>query len=339
MKVLRITMKFKLLVTIALIVKLSIVSVGLFSAFKSYKALNVSTEQTLLGVSEIAVSKINAINQEELTLLHSLALMPFIKDPEIELYDKYEQLHVISAANKEKYENISIYDIDGNSFKADGSPLFLGDRDYFKVPRQTGSDYIGDPTLSPVTNEVYMYYAVAVKNDDGKIVGAISSMIRGNRLSAVAKDINVGSGYHPDIINMKTGVIVGSGEENADDNAMINDYAGNTELVKVLEKIKAGKTGVETYIDPKTGKKMVASFRPVGGTSDWTIFCKAPYDFYYGSMTNLIRTMIILMVIAMIIACIVSGIIISILLKPLDILKKSMHEISSGNADLTKRID
>ena len=336
---LRITMKFKLLLTIALILVLSILIVGGVSAYKSYQALNKSTEQNLLEVSEIAASKINAINQEELTLLHSLALLPVIKDPSIGVYEKCFQISAISSANREKYENVTMYDLEGNTFKSDGAPINLGDRIYFKVPRESGIDYIGDPTLSPVTNEVYMYYAIPVKGDSGNIVGVMSAMIRGNRLSAVAKQIDVGAGYHPDIINIKTGVIIGSGAEDTEEAATINDVDPNSEYGKVLEKVKAGESSVEIYTDSITGEKFVASFKPVGGISDWAVLCKAPYDFYYGSVSKLIRLMVIIMAIAILIAIVVSGIIISILLKPLDVLKKSMHEISSGNADLTKRID
>ena len=100
----------------------------------------------------------------------------------------------------------------------------------------------------------------------------------------------------------------------------------------------SGKTTYRSFFEPWRKKVMVASYRPVGADSDWTVFCMAPHAEYFGEIKTMTISMSVIILVVLIAATILSAVIITISLKPLKTVEVSITEIASGNADLTKRI-
>ena len=106
-----------------------------------------------------------------------------------------------------------------------------------------------------------------------------------------------------------------------------------------MESVIAGESGFQILDDPNTNEKKVVAYEPVGDESGWSILCAAPYGEYYESLTKVTNVIVISIICAAVIVIVASLILVSILIKPLGFVKSTINDISTGDADLTKRID
>ena len=334
----KISLKIKLLaVIVGLIIACSVVQSIMVHNIAD-AALGDSVTKVVTLVTENAALDISIRNTAELNFARNLAKLPMIKSDELTTEEKCQQLVAIAKESKGKYVNITFYGKDGYSFipEKPGVPIYFGDREYIKAPL-AGQEYVRDPFINTITNQLIMCYSVPVY-DNGQVVGAICCVRDGNFISEIIESIDVGGGMHPGIINMKTGNTVGNVNKEASKGNSVADLDPNSELAKVFGNAMAGKSDVEFFTEPATGQKMIASYKPVGGDSDWFVFCAAPYDYYFGSLTKLNHAIIIILIVSIFVGAIIGILSISSLIRPLFYVKNSIAEISTGHADLSSRI-
>ena len=334
----RITVKAKLVALLTVVVVVGSTSIGIQTYRKADKALTESADKTLTEISLQVAKEVKDINDAEFNMLHALAELPDVKSEEVSIKDKCQLFRNIINANPNKYENIAFYDTEGNTALPNGAPLQLKGKPYIEGPVKTGKDYIQDPAFSTVNNAVIMFMSVPVYNTSGKAIGALVSVIKGNVLNEIAMGIEVTPGYHPNIINRKNNEIIAQGSNEGDKRVEDSEISKDSKLWEIIGKICKGETGIETYDDPITGAKKIASFRPVEGY-DWAVFCPAPYDTFFGDLESLNRSIFLTIIITIIIAMGVAIWLITLIMKPLKNVQASITEIASGNADLTRRID
>lgn len=333
----RYTVKAKLIVLLTSIVVAGSVIVG-FLAYKfASNILNESVYKNLNEISLQVAEEIKDINDAEFEMLHSLAELPSIKSEEVSIIEKCQTFRNIIKANPDKYENIAFYDIDGNTALPNGKPLQLKGKPYIETPVKTGKDYIQDPAFSTVNNAVIMFMSVPVYNASGKPIGCLVAVLKGNVLDDIAKGIEVTPGYHPNIINRKNKAIIAKGSDAGDERIELSEIDSQNKLLQIIDRICNGETDIDFYQNPIDGKKSIASFRPVEGY-DWAVFCPAPYDAFFGGLKLLENKLILITLIEILVALLVSLFVIRIIIKPLRAVRSSFVEISSGNADLSKRI-
>ena len=334
----RITVKAKLVALLTAVVIFGSVSIGIQAYSKANKALTESADKTLNEISLQVAKEVRDINDAEFLMLHALAELPEIKSEEVSIKDKCQMFRNIINSNPNKYENIAFYDTEGNTALPNGAPLQLKGKPYIDTPVKTGKDYIQDPAFSTVNNAVIMFMSVPVYNNSGKAIGALVSVIKGNVLNEIAKDIEVTPGYHPNIINRKNNEIIAKGNNQEDERISDDEISSESQLWSIIEKICKGETGIGVYDDPINGSKIIASYRPVEGY-DWAVFCPSPYETFFGSLTSLNKSIFLTILLTIILAIAVSIWVIGLILKPLKNVQTSITEIASGNADLTRRID
>ena len=334
----KISLKIKLLaVIVGLIIACSVVQSIMVHNIAD-AALGDSVTKVVTLVTENAALDISIRNTAVLNFARNLAKRPMKKSDELTTEEKCQQLVAIAKESNGKYVNITFYGKDGYSFipEKPGVPIYFGDREYIKAPL-AGKEYVRDPFLNTITNQLIMCYSVPVYNN-GQIVGAVCCVRDGNFISEIIENIDVGGGMHPGIINMKTGNTVGNVNKEASKGNSVADLDPNSELAKVFGNAMAGKSDVEFFTEPATGQKMIASYKPVGGDSDWFVFCAAPYDYYFGSLTKLNHAITIILIVSIFVGAIIGILSISSLIRPLFYVKNSIAEISTGHADLSSRI-
>ena len=77
---------------------------------------------------------------------------------------------------------------------------------------------------------------------------------------------------------------------------------------------------------------------PVGSTCRWAVFCAAPYSDYFRSLQHMSFVMVLTIIVSILIASVLCIVVVTMTIKHLNVVKNSIAEIASGNADLTKRI-
>jgi methyl-accepting chemotaxis protein len=199
-------------------------------------------------------------------------------------------------------------------------------------PCTTGKDYVEDPRFSTVNNQVLMFLSTVVKDAKNKAIGCMVTVLRGNVINDIAQSVEILPNIYPIIVNTATNEIITAIDESiSSDETQLKTY---TDSILSLTK----EDGLQFYTDSVTGEKMLSVSHHVDGY-DWEVVCSVPYKAFFSSLDKLKISVILFSVIAGFIIVLISVLIITGTLKPLNKLKESISEISSGNADLTNRIE
>ena len=331
------SLKFKLLILLLGIVIFSNVVLGFIAYSMAKSSLGKSVENQIIAISENAANLIRANNENEFHMLDVLANMTVIQDPNV---SGQEKTLIVSSAKKisSNYENIAYYDENGISITSDGLSVDLSDRIYFKRA-MAGEHYVSDPMVSPVTKQLLLFYSVPVRDlYSGRIIGVIVAIFHGDVPSKLCKEIKIGEASHPFVINMKTGKTVADSDVKfVEEGQILRDSTSGAMKEAIIDAMN-GTVAYKIFFEPWRKKLMVASYRPVGDNSNWAVFCMAPFAEFFGVITKMATSMLIVIAAILVIAVIISTLIISLSIKPLKAVESSITEIASGNADLTKRI-
>ena len=335
---LRVTLTIKLLVMFIIVTVISSVSVGIVSYKNAAKELTESVYTRIEDASTDVVDKVVAINEKHFQTLHALAELTVIKDENASLAEKQEQLTHVAASIAANCENVAFYDAKGDAVVSDGRIMNFGTRAYF-TEAFAGKDYASDPTYSSVTNSILQHYSVPVYNENHRPIGAIVMVISGNSVEETIKDIDIGGGMHPLVINWATASTIANVNEDTEKSqeeggATLDDTQG---LGLILNNIFAGKEGIDEFVDPNTHAHLLASYKRIPGTT-WTVFAAAPFDIYFNSLRSLRTTVFFIIIFTIVVACGIVFFLIGLLIKPLKTVRNSIETIASGNADLTQRI-
>ncbi|WP_407425502.1 methyl-accepting chemotaxis protein [Treponema sp.] len=330
------TLQFRL---IAIVLAIFLVSnVGL-----SYTAINLSTSSTsktvsrlLDAVSDSAAGKIKGETEKQFRMLEAVAAMDFLKDDSKTLLEKCQTLTRIAKISSE-YENIGLYDFQGNSYTAFGQKIQL-QRAYIDAAKE-GKRYLADPAINPVTNILFQVYAVPVFDSNKKPIACIAANVLGEVLSKKIEQVSFGTTNSKVIvINRKTDLIVASTEvsEVFEGKGFVNDSPEF--LSDIVASLMAESTGNAEFFDPTSGERMIAAYRPVPGT-DWSVMGICDRDDFYSDINKMTSFIGILSIVMIIVAFVVVGATMSISLKPLNNVRNAIEDVASGDADLTKRIN
>ena len=327
------SIKGKLIILTISIVLVGILATGGLSYYFADKALRASSRSSFEALAQDVTNQIDDLNQKEFMLLNSIAEMPFARDPEVSLEEKNHQMADVVNINVDKYENCAFYDDQGFTYiRSTGQKLNLAaGRVYFEQAMQ-GKNYVVDPAFSSVINAVLMFYAVPVYNYNGRVHGVAVSVIKGNRLSHIVSDISIGNSNHPFVISKTTGEIIGSAE-----NAGI-DLEANPALGQAVQKAIDGNLDIMEYIDSITGKKMSFLARQVPSKPEWLVVCSLPYDYYFGGLKKIQHTILVIIAISFVVMLLSLLLSLNKFLRPLLEVTKSVTELASDSADLTRKI-
>lgn len=330
------SLRSKLLITISIIIILASTDLTLVAYLISKKEMTTTVKSDLDAIASQAAAEIYDENGKEFKMLESLASLSFMRDPNVSLAEKHDQMRAI-ASTDDSYINIAFYDQNGNTITHDSKIINMASSGYFKEGMK-GHKTIADPYVSTVQSLLVMIYAVPVFDAGMHPIGVIAAVEKGDKLSKVAGNITIGKSSHPSVINMKTGINIGDQDiDNVIKQRKVTE-SGIPQLTALLEDACKGNTGGGEFTDNRTGKIMTAVYRSVGDNCDWAVFCAAPKDDFFMGINRMVNVMIISFIIEVIVALGVCGAVITISINPLKIVDKTIHGIASGNADLTQRI-
>ena len=328
------SIKGKLIILTVSIVLVGIITTGALSYVFAEKSLRKSSRSSFESLASDVTNQIDELNQKEFMLLNSIAEMPFARDPEVSLEEKNHQMADVVNVNTDKYENCAFYDDQGFTYiRSTGQKLNLASGRVYFEQAMKGNNYVVDPAFSPVINAVLMFYAVPVYNYNGRIHGVAVSVIKGNRLSHIVTDITIGDYYHPFVVSKTTGEIIGLAEDTE------IDLEKNVNLKDSIQRAIDGFDDILEYDDSITGTKMSFISREVPTKPEWLVVCSLPYDYYFGGLKKIKSTIILITVVAFVIVFLSLLLALNQFLKPLLELTKSITELASDSADLTRKIE
>ncbi len=319
-------------VAILVLVSLSIVAV---SWSRASSELSDAVETGTLDLAHAVASDISIVNTSEFKMLESLANLSVIRDPNVDMHDKWELVNSAVKGNS-RYYGLGFFNSDGIGYATTGKWSDLHTRKYLSVSMR-GLNALQDPDWSAVNGHLCSYYAVPVRDPNGSQIAEISAVVDATELCDTMLSINIGTNSHPFVMNRVSGNYVAH-----QDPELIKTTTAVVEIMPesfrpVLNRICAGETATEVYVDSDDNRKYVVAYQPIENT-DWSVVLVAPYKDFYSGISKLLTIMILISLAALIIAIIVMLIIINSSVRPLRTVSGAVEGIATGNADLTRRL-
>ncbi len=331
------SMKIKILIVVIGLVFFSNLIVAFAASRFFTKNLTKSVNTSIDAIMNSIAAEIEATNSREFRMLKTLAQLPFIRSDQLTTHEKIQS---ISSSVKEidsSFLDISMIDSSGYSYNAFGNSIDMKNSFSYKEAMK-GKNSITDPETKSGTTIIT--YAVPVFDNNSKPAATVFAKVKAYRMEQVCSSIVVGKDSHPILVNMETGAVVGSYDRGM--TLLQQHYSDVSDVVKknpeVLQNVMDGKNQIETCIDSYGHTKIVA-YRPVGESCNWAVVCEIPYGDFYGAINRMNIVISIIMLSTMLLGLIIALTTVNASFKSLGAVKKSINEIATGNADLTKRLE
>ena len=352
----RFGLKFKIIIFVVILINLAVITIGLLARRELSKSISKNTEQIMELNAQKSARILQDVNKKEFYLLECIAALPFIRDESISLEQKTVQLEAIAKSDPVHFENLAFYSKEGLCIRPDGTYVDVSTIDFF-IQTISGKRVVIDPLpksymMETDSDDTLMFYCIPVygEGNSREAIGILSSIVNGNDVYNLSESIIIGKNSHPLIISTTSGMPIGrttyDGMTQEDIDAMQNggqvttdDNTPKTPWDLMMESVIAGETGYKIETDPLSNEKKAVAYMPVGDESGWSVVCAVPYKEYYDSLYRVTNIIIISVIAAIIIVIVGSMILISFLIKPLGFVKTTINDISTGDADLTKRIN
>lgn len=306
-------------------------------------ARNLSTatvKEAVIGLMNSAVenvtSKITAGNEHHFRLLEGLAATELARDDSVPLRKRCSSFSSIKSINP-VYENIAFYTADGSSFSAAGQAINMGASEFFRLAL-AGNRYTDTPAISKVSGELLQHYSVPIYDENRRAVGVMVANVKGDVLSKELDSVKFGKTSSIKVVDRSTRRFVASDDlSEVQSESEIQAEAKESISTYVNDMLNGGTGGGEFY-DSQTGERMVTAYAPIENTN-WSVLCCAPFNDFYGGLIHMLAVMVAILFVILLIALAISTGFIVVSMKPLLLVKNTIEDIASGDADLTKRID
>ncbi|MBR1912913.1 MAG: methyl-accepting chemotaxis protein, partial [Treponema sp.] len=245
------------------------------------------------------------------------------------------------SKNERKSANIdAMYfcTLDGTAYRDDGTVTDFRNEEFFKAIVNDGNyEYVSNPKMDPVIKKPIFYVAhVVVVN--GKKLGVFAGVYPLSTIQKIVSDIQLGetgnawllagdgtvmmypeSGYA-----MKKNFVTGLSRENAD-------------LMDIARNMVDRKTGFGWIKGGGNSQRQFVTYAPVHNTP-WSIGFTISESQIYSAGHSIRNIMIISFVVIVAVLLVITALVLFNLLNPLKKIEKTINDIASGNANLTKRI-
>lgn len=322
-----------------LIVALTVIccaSFYLISSKFSTETLDSTIEDDMSQLSQAVSNALEKHNDIYITLMKSFAAFPFVTDTSLSLEERQTQLDYVTRSNP-NLSGFNVSDENGISWTHE-----MGLFDFKVVPGITdalsGVQGIADPELNKVNGGVSMMYYMPLRDESNRIIGCFFVGIDGSVLSEICSEFQIAKTGYVMVVNNKTGLVVADKDiQNVKDGLNLKDFQnidGKEKLADLFDLMQTNATG-QIYMQ-LNGEKNLVSYCPVKN-SDWSVISVAPYNEFSYRLVYMRILLTIVFVVLLVIGGAIS-VFVGKSIKPLSTVGKSIEEIASGNADLTKRI-
>ncbi len=244
-------------------------------------------------------------------------------------------LRTTTSKRNKMFDYVAWVDETGK-FQADnGNETFVTQRDYYQAIVKNGADeFIDNPATSLITGKTIIHVCRAVKHG-GKNIGFFTGIVSMETINKLVKDITVGETGIATLFSGNGKVISTSGDLGKME-TLAADKANN-DVKNHIQTNSTSEYAGHFWNRDSHGHKQFNIFSGISGTQ-WSlviiiegaqIFRIANEIILYMGIAATILAVTLILVLSL---CVVS------IMKPLGVVEKTLQGISSGNADLSKRI-
>ena len=318
---------------VGLLVLLISVGMGIFAYKNGSSAVVAEVEQALVLQAEEAARYIDGRFELHLSTLEAIA-----ERSEIKTMDWNIQKPIIEAEGRRlsQFLAIGVVDLNGFARYSDGSSANLADREHV-IQSLAGNSVVSELLVGRLDNSLVLMYAVPIKDDAGKVVGALLARREGTVLSDITDRLGFGAHGWAYLIN-KEGTFyaypdrdVVLRQENLFDAASEFSAAG-----KEIQKLGLGNQGVIRY-SLADGASRIVGVAPLA-SNGWLVGVGAMEEDVLANV-NRLRTFLIWLSVIFIAAGIgVAVIIASQICNPLQKVEEVIVAAAKGDLTQTAKV-
>lgn len=333
----RFSLRKKLVLIFGFLIAAALTIAALITIRNARKAVLEKVEAHLTDKATDIAEVINGRVSSVVQFIEGLARMPFLRDNSMPLTEKAELL-IKEAERNKKIDYFGICDMQGNRYDGTGHRTSVRDREWFKSASQ-GKNFITEPAISSITNNMQIIFAVPIYDDNNAIIGVLNAAVPAQLLSNEIDDIVVGktgecyilgltgtviAHKNFDTVTKQRNIIKDNSDKNLASLAAFLQHALDTDESEV---------GYYDYDDISN----IASYATIKITG-WTVIIKAPVREFTKTVDDLRMSIRILGIIILIVTLAVIYAVAHYMLQPIQKTVTALKDIAQGEGDLTVRL-
>ena len=333
----RFSLRKKLVLIFGFLIAAALTTAALITIGNARKAVLEKVEAHLTDkatdIAEVIDGRISSVVQ----FIEGLARMPFLRDNSMTLTEKAELL-IKEAERNKKIDYFGICDMQGNRYDGTGHRTSVRDREWFKSASQ-GKNFITEPAISNITNNMQIIFAVPIYDDDNAIIGVLNAAVPAKLLSEEIDDIVVGQTGECYILGLKGTIIAHKNfdmvtkQRNIIKDSSGKNFASLAAFLQHALDTDKSEIGYYDYDDISN----IASYATIKITG-WTVIIKAPVNEFIKTVDDLRMSIRILSIIILIITLAVIYAVAHYMLHPIRKTVSALKDIAQGEGDLTVRL-
>lgn len=289
------TIKKKLLLNSVSIIVISMMVLGIVSAWMNYSSTVSSLEHTMTEtVEQAAVTVTNKIEGYK-RLVEEMAYNEVLLSDTASVEMKSAECE--NMAERNKLNMVAITDSEGLTLKGTRS---MADYLFFSQPKQNGETFVSNLIVDQEADTLNIYISTPVLKD-GKFNGVLYIGIDASLLCDMVDSIDIGETGNASIINSSGETIGYSDRQLVKDKYNTQNEVANDPQLKQLaaieRRVMSGETGFGSYT--YGGVSKYVAFAPITGTPGWGIYVAVEKNEFLMSTYVGILIVIVLMLVSL----------------------------------------
>ena len=322
-------MKFshKILLAAALVVAVAFACFILFNDYRQREALRSSTEASMQELGSLTTSNIQTWLESRIQLLQSLAQQIAVDGSGADSLKRSVGLPAYTGNFQLSYfggQDGVMFSVPAGNRAADYDPRARG---WYKAATGAQRTIVTEPYIAASSGKLVITVATPVQHQN-QMIGVAGADIDLSSVSAIINSLNFGGHGHAFIVSAEGKILI------------------HPDSKLVLKNLSEAYPNAAPNVSPglkevqQGGKTQFISFTHVNGvpSADWYVALVLDQDTAFAMLSEFRTSAIIAMAIAVVIIISLLGMLIRMLMQPLHLMGRAMHDIAEGEGDLTKRL-
>ncbi|EIK96830.1 methyl-accepting chemotaxis protein [Pseudomonas sp. M47T1] len=317
----------KILIAAALIVALAFACFMLFNDYRQRATLHESTDASMKQLGTLTTSNIQTWLESRIQLLQSLGQQVAVDGDSAQSLARSVALPAYSSNFQLTYfggQNGVMFSVPAGNRPADYDPRQRG---WFKAANAAQQTIVTEPYIAASSGKLVITIATPVRHDN-QFIGVAGADIDLTNVSDIINSLNFGGHGHAFIVTGNGKILI-----HPDSKLVLKTLA--EAYPQGAPQVSPGMKEVEL-----DGKAQFVSFTRVNGvpSADWYVALVLDKDAAYSMLGEFRNSALVATVIAVVIIIALLGLLIRVLMEPLHVMGRAMHDIAEGEGDLTKRL-
>ena len=317
----------KILIAAALVVAVAFACFILFNDYRQRQTLRTSTQASMQQLGSLTTSNIQTWLESRIQLLQSLAQQIAVDGNSSASLTRSVGLPAYTGNFQLTYfggQDGVMFSVPAGNRPADYDPRARG---WFKAANAAQQTVVTEPYVAASSGKLVVTIASPVRHDN-QFIGVAGADIDLSSISAIINSLNFDGHGQAFIVSAEGKILIHPDSKLA--------------LKSLAEAYPQGAPQIGTGLKEVEvdGKKQFISFTHVNGvpSADWYVALVLDQDAAFAMLGEFRTSALVATAIAVVVIIALLGLLIRVLMEPLHVMGRAMHDIAEGEGDLTRRL-